>query len=134
MIMTQIKRKQTSVFFLMRFVTVYLSKGGANMTQIANVMQVYPDKVDEYKKRHDELWPEMRNALKEHSVKRYSIFLHPATYQLFATLEVENIELWSQMANTEICQKWWRYMEDVMETNEDYSPVSIDLNLVFCLE
>lgn len=104
------------------------------MPHIANVMQVYPEKVSEYKKRHDELWPEMSSALKRHGVVSYSIFLHPATYQLFATLEVKDIELWGKMSDTEVCQKWWRYMDDIMETNEDFSPVAIDLKPVFYFE
>ena len=40
-------------------------------------------------------------------------------------------EKWSQSAATEICQKWWTYMKDVMETNPDNSPIIINLQEVF---
>ena len=37
-------------------------------------------------------------------------------------------------AQTQICRKWWDYMADIMETNEDNSPVSVDLQRVFHLD
>lgn len=119
---------------LFPFVIVFLLEKEDSMSTIANVMQVYPDCVEEYQKRHDELWPEMEAALKAHSVSHYSIFLHPTTYQLFAVLDVDDLALWNNMSKTDICQKWWRYMEDVMETNSDSSPVSTDLKPVFYLD
>lgn len=104
------------------------------MPYIASVMNLYPNKAEEYKKRHDELWPELSEALKSHGVAHYSIFLHPTTQQLFATLYVEDELRWAKIADTEICQKWWRYMADIMETNSNFSPVSIDLQPVFYLD
>ena len=104
------------------------------MIRKASMMTVYKDQYDEYKKRHDELWPEMEQEIKAHGAHHYSIFLNEATGQLFAYVEVENEELWSQIAKTEVCQKWWAYMEPIMETNEDNSPVSIELTEVFYLK
>ena len=98
------------------------------------MMYVKKEAYDEYKKRHDEIWPEMAAELKRHGAHNYSIFLHRETGQLFAYLEVESEEKWDQMASTEVCQKWWKYMDPLMETNEDHSPVSIDLDEVFYLE
>ncbi|MFU1721747.1 L-rhamnose mutarotase, partial [Bacillus velezensis] len=53
------------------------------MVKKAFCMKVYPEKQEEYKKRHDELWPEMRTALREHGVIDYSIYLDPSTSLLF---------------------------------------------------
>jgi L-rhamnose mutarotase len=103
------------------------------MIRKASVMTVYPDKYEEYEKRHDELWPEMKAALKEHGAHNYSIFLEKSTGKLFAYLEVEDEKKYAEIAKTEICQKWWDYMEPLMETNEDNSPVSVDLEEVFHL-
>lgn len=89
---------------------------------------------NEYKKRHDEIWPEMVNMLQEFGAKNYSIFLDSDTNWLFAYLEIDNEELWSKSSETEICQKWWNYMKDIMETNRDNSPVSIELQEVFHLD
>lgn len=97
------------------------------------VMQVHPDKHEEYEKRHHEIWPEMVKELRNHGVINYSIFLQKETSQLFGYLEIEDEERWSKMAFTEINQKWWEYMEPVMETNADKSPISTELNEVFYL-
>lgn len=101
------------------------------MIRKATVMKVYKDKYDDYKQRHDKLWPEMAEMLKAHGVHHYSIFLLEETGQLFAYLLVEDEASFSEVAKTEICQKWWAYMAPLMETNDDLSPVSHDLKEVF---
>lgn len=103
------------------------------MIRKANVMKVYKDQYAEYKKRHDELWPEMEEMLKAHGVSDYSIFLLEETGQLFAYLRVSDEVLYEKVSQTEICQKWWAHMEPLMETNADNSPVSKDLEEVFYL-
>ncbi|KHD85894.1 L-rhamnose mutarotase [Heyndrickxia ginsengihumi] len=103
------------------------------MIRKASIMFLYKDHYEEYKRRHDELWPEMAKALKDHGAHNYSIFLDKETGRLFAYLEVEDEAMYEQIAATEICKKWWSYMEPLMETNEDSSPVSIDLEEVFHL-
>lgn len=103
------------------------------MIRKASIMFVYKDQYEEYQRRHDELWPEMEKELKEHGAHNYSIFLDEESGQLFAYLEIEDEERWNQMASTDICQKWWTYMEPLMETNPDNSPVSKELKSVFYL-
>ncbi|WP_226529644.1 L-rhamnose mutarotase [Metabacillus niabensis] len=103
------------------------------MIRKASIMFVYKDQYEEYQRRHDELWPEMEKELKEHGAHNYSIFLNEESGQLFAYLEIEDKEKWNQMASTDICQKWWTYMEPLMETNPDNSPVSKELKSVFYL-
>lgn len=103
------------------------------MKRIASVMYLYEGKENEYKKRHDELWPEMKNALKDHGASNYSIFLEPKTLQLFAYVEVENEEVYQQISSTEVCQKWWSHMKPLMKTNPDNSPISNSLAEVFHL-
>lgn len=101
------------------------------MIKKAFAMKIYPDKHEEYRRRHDELWPEMREMLKEHGAHQYSIFLDPETSKLFGYLEIEDEERWKETAATAINQKWWDYMADIMETNPDDSPVSKELVQVF---
>ncbi|PAD36863.1 L-rhamnose mutarotase [Terribacillus saccharophilus] len=103
------------------------------MIRKASVMYVYQDKFDEYKQRHDQLWPEMEEVLKEHGVSNYSIFLHEPTAMLFAYLEAESEEKHARIAETEVCQRWWAYMQDIMQTNPDHSPVSETVKEVFHL-
>lgn len=103
------------------------------MIRKASVMFVNKDSYEEYKRRHDELWPEMAKELKAHGAHNYSIFLEEETGKLFAYVEIESEENWDKMSETEICQKWWAYMKDIMKTNPDNSPVSVDLKDVFYL-
>lgn len=104
------------------------------MVRKAFVMKVFADCHQEYKKRHDEIWPEMVEMLREHGARSYSIFLDKESNNLFAYLEIENEKLWNKSAETAICRKWWDYMKDVMETNPDNSPISITLQEVFHLD
>jgi len=97
-------------------------------------MKVFSGVHDEYKKRHDEIWPEMVEMLNQYGAKNYSIYLEAETNSLIVYLEIEDEKLWSESSETEICKKWWEYMKDVMETNEDNSPVSIELKELFHLE
>ncbi len=97
-------------------------------------MKLYPGQEQEYKRRHDRLWPEMQDMIHAHGGKNYSIFLDASTLDLFGVIEIEDEELWAQGADTAINRKWWDYMADIMETNPDNSPVSIDLPMVFHLD
>lgn len=94
-------------------------------------MKVYPDKIAEYIKKHNPIWPELEKILKEHGIHNYSIFLDEETNFLFGYAEVESEEKWNAIAKTDICKKWWAYMKDMMETNTDNSPVSVNLENVF---
>lgn len=97
-------------------------------------MKLYENMAEEYKKRHNNLWPEMIDMIHEYGGKNYSIFLDEETNILFGYIEIENEELWNKTAQTEICKKWWKYMADIMDTNPDNSPVSIDLKDMFHLD
>lgn len=104
------------------------------MVKKAVKMKLYEGLKDEYKKRHSELWPELAEVLKSHGASSYSIFLDEETHILFAYLELESEELWDKVAETEVCQKWWSFMKDIMDTNPDNSPISKDLVQVFDLD
>lgn len=81
-------------------------KGGIKMTvRLGQLMHVYPDQYEEYERRHNNLFPEMRKALKEAGAHNYSIFLDKNTGNLFAYLEVDNIEKYNQISNSEACKK-----------------------------
>lgn len=103
------------------------------MKRITQIMYVNKDQFSEYEKRHIELWPEMKSALKEYGATNYSIFLNKENGELFAYLEVEDVERYNKIADTDICKKWWNYMKPLMRTNENSSPVALDLIEVFHL-
>lgn len=97
-------------------------------------MFLYPGLAAEYEKRHNELWPEMQEMIHQYGGHNYSIYLDKDTNVLCGYIEVEDEELWAKSADTPINRKWWDFMADIMETNPDNSPVSIDLAPVFHLD
>lgn len=97
-------------------------------------MRLYPGMEAEYERRHNLLWPEMKEMIHAHGGRNYSIFLDREALTLFGYIEIEDEALWAAAADTPINRKWWDYMADIMETNPDNSPVSIDLHPVFHLE
>lgn len=97
-------------------------------------MRLNPGMEDEYEKRHNELWPEMKDMLHEHGARNYSIFWDKETNILFGYIEIQDEELWKKSADTPINRKWWDFMAPVMETNPDNSPVAKDLKTMFHLD
>jgi L-rhamnose mutarotase len=104
------------------------------MIRKAFSMTLKPGQQDEYQRRHQPIWPELQNVLKEHRVKNYSIFLNRGADQLFAYAEIESEASWEQIAQTEVCRRWWAHMKDLMLTTSDNKPVMIALDEVFHLD
>ena len=94
-------------------------------------MKLFPGFKEEYKRRHDALWPEMAKVIREQGIENYSIFLDEETNILFSYYEQSGISTTRDYAASEIVIKWWKYMADIMETNPDQSPVSIQLEPMF---
>ena len=88
----------------------------------------------EYKKRHDEIWPELESQLLEAGISDYSIFLDEETLTLFAVQKLTDDNTADDLPQTEIVKKWWAYMADIMETNPDNSPVCKPLKEVFHMD
>ncbi|QIL38268.1 L-rhamnose mutarotase [Pedobacter sp. HDW13] len=101
--------------------------------KIAFKMKLKPGFETEYKKRHDEIWPELATLLKENGISDYSIFLDEETNTLFA-VQQQNGSSSQDLGSTQIVQKWWAYMSDIMETNADHSPKTFPLEMVFHLD
>lgn len=104
------------------------------MIRKAFLMNVESDAHTEYERRHRPIWTELEAVLKAHGVSNYSIFLEKTTNQLFGYAEISSEELWTKIAETDECRRWWAYMKDVMPTNTDNSPVSVELREVFHLD
>ena len=104
------------------------------MMRLAFKMRVNPDQHEEYRTRHNPIWPELEAALKAHGAHNYSIFLEPEASELFGYVEVEDEARWNAIAQTEICKKWWAHMRDIMPSNPDNSPVSTGLREVFHID
>jgi L-rhamnose mutarotase len=103
------------------------------MARVAFKMQLHKGFEEEYRKRHEILWPELEQLLKENGISEYSIFLDVTTNSLFGVLKVNDPQALDNLPEQPVMKKWWAYMKDIMETNPDNSPVSIPLNEVFYL-
>jgi L-rhamnose mutarotase len=97
-------------------------------------MRLKPGLADEYKKRHDEIWPELSALLRKSGVSDYSIFIDEETNILFAVQKQNGSSSSQDLGSEAIVRRWWAHMADIMETNPDGSPVSIPLREMFHLD
>ena len=104
------------------------------MEKIAFVMTLLPGHAAEYEKRHDEIWPELVEALKSAGISDYSIFLDEDSNKLFAVLKRTSDHGMDRLPLEPIVKKWWAFMADIMVTNDDNSPVATPIDLMFHLE
>ncbi|MGO9409705.1 MAG: L-rhamnose mutarotase [Spirochaetia bacterium] len=104
------------------------------MTRLAFKMKLKPGCVQEYKSRHDRIWPELAATLREKGITDYSIFFDEETNALFAVQKLTGAASSQDLGTLDVVRRWWEYMSDIMETNPDKSPVSIPLAEVFLLE
>lgn len=104
------------------------------MRRFAFTMKLKPGYKDEYKKRHDEIWPELAELIRSSGVSDYSIFLDEKTNTLFAYQIVSGESDSQELGALPVVQKWWAYMADIMETNPDDSPVTNPIVEVFHLD
>ena len=88
------------------------------MSHYAWVLEVRPGYEDEYKRRHDAIWPEMVEALRAAGVRNYNIFRHGLT--LFGYFETDDLEKTrAALAQSEVNRKWGEYMAPVMRIEVD---------------
>ena len=103
------------------------------MQRVAVKMKLFKGCEDEYKKRHDEIWDELKELLKRSGINDYSIFLDETTNDLIGYLTIDDAKKLDELPKEPVMKKWWAYMKDLMETNDDDSPVNIRLKEVFYL-
>lgn len=103
------------------------------MIRKAFVMSLNPGMQEEYARRHNPIWPELEEVLRDQGVCNYSIYFDETTDSLFGYAEVESEEQWAAIAQTDVCQRWWKWMREIMPSNPDNSPVSRNLTEVFRL-
>lgn len=99
--------------------------------QIAFRMNLVSGQEAEYRKRHEAVFPELSQALTDAGVSDYSIWLDPEANHLFGILTRTDNHTMDQLPATEIVQRWWAYMADIMATDADNVPVQIPLKRMF---
>lgn len=103
------------------------------MQRVAFKMKLFKGQEAEYKRRHEVLWPELKELLEKTGVHDYSIFLDESTNSLFGVLKITDQKNLDELPNHPVMKKWWAHMKDIMDTNPDNSPVSVPLQEVFYL-
>lgn len=101
------------------------------MKRIAFKMQLKPGFEQEYKRRHDEIWPELSALLKSKGIAEYSIFLDKTNLSLTGILKIDDPAKMDELPAHDIMKRWWTYMKDIMDSNPDHSPVAVPLEEVF---
>jgi L-rhamnose mutarotase len=99
----------------------------------AFVMKLHAGQEDEYRRRHDAIWPDLVALLKEAGVSDYEIFLDPETRTLFGVLSRPKDHGMAALPDHPVMTRWWAHMADIMETHPDDAPVARDLVPVFHL-
>jgi L-rhamnose mutarotase len=94
-------------------------------------MQLNPGMADEYRRRHDAIWPELVALLKDAGISDYSIHLDPATGALFGVLWRRDDHGMDSLPSHPVMQRWWAHMADIMETGADNAPVAVPLEPMF---
>lgn len=103
------------------------------MEKFAFRMTLHDGQLDEYRRRHDEIWPELVTLLKDAGVEDYSIHYDAETRALFGVLWRREDHGMADLPSHPVMQKWWAHMSDIMETHPDNEPVAVPLETVFHL-
>ena len=103
------------------------------MEKFAFTMQLLPGKLEEYRQRHDQIWPDLVELLQQAGISDYSIHLNESTGVLFAMLTRTDNHCMHALPDHPVMQRWWAHMADIMETNDDGSPVAKPLTEMFYL-
>ena len=104
------------------------------MHRIGFKMKLFNGCEDEYKKRHDEIPDELISLLKSAGISEYYIFLDDKSGDLFGVMNAEDEGKMKELSSNPVMKKWWNFMKDIMDTNEDNSPASIPLKEVFYMK
>ena len=104
------------------------------MIRQAFIMKLKKGYESEYKKRHDDIWPELSEELHKAGISDYSIFLDENTLTLFAVQKLSQDNTAAELPQKPIMRKWWDCMADIMDVNPDNSPVCIPLKEVFHMD
>jgi L-rhamnose mutarotase len=104
------------------------------MERVGFKMKLFPGVEAEYRKRHDEIWPELSALLAARGIRDYTIFLDPETHILFASFKKATNARLDDLASEPVMRRWWYHMADLMETEPDRAPVQRPLTEVFHMD
>ena len=100
---------------------------------IAFRLTLVPGQIATYRKRHDEIWPELEEALRAAGIIEYRIFNQPGDTALFAVMRRKKNHDLDALAESAVMRRWWDMMRDVTVTGPDGVPVQQALETVYVM-
>lgn len=104
------------------------------MEKYAFRMQLNPGMAEEYKRRHDAIWPDLKALLSDAGVSDYSIHLDEETGALFGVLWRTDDHTMDKLPEHPVMRRWWDHMKDIMATHPDGEPVAVPLRTMFHMD
>jgi L-rhamnose mutarotase len=101
---------------------------------IAFGMTLEDGQIELYRKRHDEIWPELEAALHAAGVIEYRIFNEPGSEDLFAVMRRKKTHTLDALAASTLMRRWWDMMADVTVTGSDGVPVQREMRQVYVMK
>jgi L-rhamnose mutarotase len=91
--------------------------------RVCFVLQLRPERVDEYVAAHEHVWPEMLGALSDAGWRNYSLFVRPDDGLVVGYLETDDFEAaQSSMAATDVNARWQAGMAGFFRNPEGVRP------------
>jgi L-rhamnose mutarotase len=101
------------------------------MQKYAFKMQLFAGMEDEYRRRHDAIWPDLVDLLHQAGVSDHSIHLDRETMILFGVLWRRDDHTMDDLPQSPLMQRWWAHMADIMETQPNNAPIATPLIPLF---
>ena len=101
---------------------------------IAFRLTLVAGQLEAYRKRHDEIWPELEDALRAAGIVEYRIFNRPGDTALFAVMRRKKNHGLDALVASPVMRRWWNMMQDVTVTGPDGVPVQQILEPVYVMK
>ena len=91
------------------------------MERFCFTFEIRPGTEDEYKRRHDEIWPELVDAIKGGGISNYSLFRRGTTIIAYCECEPDAATAFGKIGEHEANARWSAWFEDIIVslTDED---------------
>ncbi len=85
------------------------------MERYCFTFELKPGMEDEYRARHDEIWPEMVAAIREAGIANYSLFRRGTEVIAYCECQPDARTAFARMADSDVNTRWSEWFEDVID-------------------
>lgn len=104
------------------------------MQRFCFTFQLHPGQEAEYKRRHDEIWPELVDALKDAGISNYTLFRRGRQVIGYCECEPDAQTAFATVGATDVNRRWSAWFEDVIESLTDESGRLLEAEEVWHLD